>query len=62
MRDLQPPPRRPGPSHRAKARRGTDDASNAVPLCPNCHDEVHAGYGWRPPAGVNDKDVGSLTT
>lgn len=23
---------------------GTDDASNAMPLCPNCHDEVHAGY------------------
>ncbi len=22
---------------------GSDDASNAIPLCPNCHDEVHAG-------------------
>jgi hypothetical protein len=23
---------------------GSDDASNAIPLCPNCHDEVHAKY------------------
>jgi hypothetical protein len=23
---------------------GTDDASNMIPLCPNCHDEVHKGY------------------
>lgn len=23
---------------------GPDDASNAIPLCPNCHDEVHAHY------------------
>ncbi len=23
---------------------GTDDPSNAIPLCPNCHDEVHAKY------------------
>jgi hypothetical protein len=23
---------------------GKDDADNAIPLCPNCHDEVHAGY------------------
>ncbi len=23
---------------------GTDHASNAIPLCPNCHDEVHAQY------------------
>src|SRR6266487_841502 len=23
---------------------GSDDASNAIPLCPNCHDEVHARY------------------
>jgi HNH endonuclease len=23
---------------------GSDDAANAIPLCPNCHDEVHAGY------------------
>jgi len=21
---------------------GSEDASNAIPLCPNCHDEVHA--------------------
>src|SRR5260370_25405613 len=23
---------------------GSDDPSNAIPLCPNCHDEVHARY------------------
>src|ERR1700716_3132248 len=23
---------------------GTDDVANAIPLCPNCHDEVHATY------------------
>ena len=23
---------------------GTDDIDNAIPLCPNCHDEVHAGH------------------
>lgn len=23
---------------------GTDKPSNAIPLCPNCHDEVHAHY------------------
>lgn len=23
---------------------GTDDIDNAIPLCPNCHDEVHATY------------------
>ena len=23
---------------------GTDDIDNAIPLCPNCHDEVHKGY------------------
>lgn len=23
---------------------GADDVSNAVPLCPNCHDETHAKY------------------
>jgi hypothetical protein len=23
---------------------GSDDASNAIPLCPNCHSEVHAAY------------------
>jgi hypothetical protein len=23
---------------------GSDDATNAIPLCPNCHDEVHAGH------------------
>jgi len=23
---------------------GSDDASNAIPLCPNCHSEVHASY------------------
>lgn len=23
---------------------GSDEASNAIPLCPNCHDEVHAQY------------------
>lgn len=23
---------------------GTDDIKNAIPLCPNCHDEVHSGY------------------
>lgn len=23
---------------------GSDDLSNAIPLCPNCHDEVHAKY------------------
>jgi hypothetical protein len=23
---------------------GTDDIDNAVPLCPNCHDEVHGRY------------------
>ncbi len=23
---------------------GSDDVSNAIPLCPNCHDDVHAGY------------------
>ncbi len=23
---------------------GSDDLSNAIPLCPNCHDEVHAAY------------------
>jgi hypothetical protein len=23
---------------------GTDDIENAIPLCPNCHDEVHATY------------------
>lgn len=23
---------------------GSNDASNAIPLCPNCHTEVHAGY------------------
>lgn len=27
-----------------RAAGGTDEASNAIPLCPNCHDEVHAGY------------------
>lgn len=26
--------------------RGTDDIDNAIPLCPNCHAEVHAGYGY----------------
>lgn len=24
--------------------RGTDDIDNAIPLCPNCHDEVHGRY------------------
>lgn len=23
---------------------GTDDASNMIPICPNCHDEAHADY------------------
>jgi hypothetical protein len=23
---------------------GSDDANNAIPLCPNCHSEVHASY------------------
>ncbi len=23
---------------------GSDEIDNAIPLCPNCHDEVHAGY------------------
>ena len=23
---------------------GSDDIDNAIPLCPNCHDEVHAGH------------------
>ena len=23
---------------------GTDDIDNGIPLCPNCHDEVHIGY------------------
>jgi hypothetical protein len=23
---------------------GSDEAGNAIPLCPNCHDEVHIGY------------------
>ena len=23
---------------------GSDDIANAIPLCPNCHDEVHAGH------------------
>lgn len=23
---------------------GTDDIENAIPLCPNCHDEVHSTY------------------
>lgn len=23
---------------------GSDDITNAIPLCPNCHDEVHADY------------------
>lgn len=23
---------------------GSDDIENAIPLCPNCHDEVHIGY------------------
>lgn len=23
---------------------GSDDIENAIPLCPNCHDEVHKGY------------------
>lgn len=23
---------------------GTDDIENAIPLCPNCHDEVHKGH------------------
>lgn len=23
---------------------GTDDIDNGIPLCPNCHDEVHTGY------------------
>jgi 5-methylcytosine-specific restriction endonuclease McrA len=23
---------------------GSDDESNAIPLCPNCHDEVHAQH------------------
>lgn len=23
---------------------GSDDIENAIPLCPNCHDEVHTGY------------------
>jgi HNH endonuclease len=23
---------------------GSDDISNAIPLCPNCHDEIHGGY------------------
>ena len=23
---------------------GSDDIDNAIPLCPNCHDEVHTGY------------------
>ena len=27
-----------------RARGGSDEASNAIPLCPNCHDEVHAHY------------------
>lgn len=25
---------------------GTDDIDNAIPLCPNCHDEVHGGPGY----------------
>jgi len=28
----------------AKEDGGTDDIDNAIPLCPNCHDEVHSGY------------------
>lgn len=23
---------------------GTDEIDNAIPLCPNCHDEVHSPY------------------
>lgn len=23
---------------------GSDDIDNGIPLCPNCHDEVHTGY------------------
>lgn len=25
---------------------GTDDIDNAIPLCPNCHDEVHGRYTY----------------
>ncbi len=25
---------------------GTDDIDNAIPLCPNCRDEVHRGPGY----------------
>jgi hypothetical protein len=27
-----------------KEKGGTDDIENGIPLCPNCHDEVHTGY------------------
>jgi hypothetical protein len=27
-----------------EAEGGTDDVDNGIPLCPNCHDEVHAGH------------------
>ncbi len=27
---------------------GTDDIDNAIPLCPNCHDEVHGRCGYSP--------------
>jgi hypothetical protein len=28
----------------SKEKGGTDDIDNAIPLCPNCHDEVHGSY------------------
>jgi hypothetical protein len=27
-----------------KEKGGTDEIDNAIPLCPNCHNEVHTGY------------------
>jgi hypothetical protein len=30
----------------AKEEGGTDDIDNAIPLCPNCHDEVHGRYTY----------------